>query len=374
MLVLPARSWAESAGAPAFSTGAPGDATCTACHGGRPNTGSGRIAIQVPGGAETYVPGQKIRLTVLLEDGAARRWGFQLTARSGANPQSAAGTLAAVDGNAQVETAGGLQFATHTSVGTRRGTTGSVRFELDWTPPAEPGPVTFYAAGNAANGNASSDGDLIYTASLAMRPATAIVTETRVLPQLATGEEASTRIYLVNGGEAESTATVQFYKADGSLAGDKVERRLAAKGSAMVEAPGADAEAVWASVAAPPEVRGAAMMRAAGRESMVALNGAKAKGMITAFDLSPEGSTGRWVIVNPGDAEINVTLRARDEAGQVLSETTVAVKAKERVVVRELGETAGKRGTVEASSEAAFVMQGSRTAGESTSVWPGLEY
>jgi hypothetical protein len=249
MLVLPGRSWAESGGAPAFSTGAPGDATCTACHGGRPNTGSGRIAIQVPGGAETYVPGQKVRLTVLLEDGAARRWGFQLTARSGANPQSAAGTLAAVDGNAQVETAGGLPFATHTSAGTRRGTTGSVSFEVDWTPPAEPGPVTFYAAGNAANGNGSSEGDLIYTTSLALRPATATVTETRVLPQLATGEGASTRIYLVNGGSGESTATVQFYKADGALAGDKVETRVAAKGSAMVEDAGrgsrVDCSAEW---------------------------------------------------------------------------------------------------------------------------------
>jgi uncharacterized protein (TIGR03437 family) len=69
--------------------------------------------------------------------------------------------------------ASGVSFIEHTSAGTRIGTTGGAIFQFDWTPPAtNVGPVTFYAAGNAANGNGAPTGDLIYTTSVQLNPAT----------------------------------------------------------------------------------------------------------------------------------------------------------------------------------------------------------
>ncbi|HYW45817.1 MAG TPA: choice-of-anchor V domain-containing protein [Bryobacteraceae bacterium] len=49
---------------------------------------------------------------------------------------------------------------------------GGATFQFDWTPPAtNAGPVTFFVAGNAANGDRNFTGDLIYTSSLQLTPA-----------------------------------------------------------------------------------------------------------------------------------------------------------------------------------------------------------
>ena len=67
----------------------------------------------------------------------------------------------------------GPQFIEHTAAGTRVGTKGGAIFQFDWTPPSSnAGPVTLYAAGNAANGDGTSSGDLIYTTSVQLNPAT----------------------------------------------------------------------------------------------------------------------------------------------------------------------------------------------------------
>ncbi len=79
-----------------------------------------------------------------------------------------------MDGNTRVQTAGGVQYVTHSLNGTRNGTIGGVTFELDWTSPAtDMGPVTLYAAANAANGNNQDSGDRIYTTSASITPAAA---------------------------------------------------------------------------------------------------------------------------------------------------------------------------------------------------------
>lgn len=152
-------------------TGAPGEQNCTSCHSGRAlNSGSGTLKIELLGG-DTYAPGQKIEITVTLADPAARRWGFELTARSSTNAQQTAGTLASTNNQTQIITLGNRQYITHTTIGTRNGTTGSAAFTLDWTAPAADfGPVTFYAAGNAANGNGTESGDTIYTTSKQVTP------------------------------------------------------------------------------------------------------------------------------------------------------------------------------------------------------------
>ena len=129
-----------------------------------------------------YIPGVKQRIAVRVEDPDQQRWGFQLTARLNSDlVKGQAGEFTPIDTFTQVicedngpqPCAPGPQFIEHTSVGTRRGTTGGATFQFDWTPPAtNVGKVTFYLAGNAANGNDQSTGDRIYTASMELSPLT----------------------------------------------------------------------------------------------------------------------------------------------------------------------------------------------------------
>jgi len=105
-------------------------------------------------------------VTVTITDPNARRWGFQASPRVTSSASSTgAGQVAPSDDNTQIiGTSGTLQWITHTSAGTRNGTTGPQSFEFNWTAPAtNVGDVDFYVAANAANGNGNNQGDFIYT-------------------------------------------------------------------------------------------------------------------------------------------------------------------------------------------------------------------
>ena len=167
-------------------TGAPGDNSkaCTSCHSGTAlNGGSGSVTITLQSGP-VYIPGIKQRVTVTVADPAQQRWGFELTARLNSSPDTGqAGELHSVDNFTQVicEDAGavpclsGVSFIQHTSAGTRLGSKNSATFQFDWTPPSSgAGPVTLYAAGNAANGDANLTGDHIYTTSVQLNAIAAI--------------------------------------------------------------------------------------------------------------------------------------------------------------------------------------------------------
>ena len=172
---------AHSYGPPPRVTAAPGDnaRACTQCHSGTINTGTGSVKILLQSGP-VYIPGVKQRITVQVADPAQQRWGFELTARLNSDPANGqAGDFSPVDNFTQVicEDAGpkpcisGVSFIQHTSAGTRLGTKGGAAFQFDWTPPPENvGPVTFYVAGNAANGDANFTGDFIYTSSVQLNP------------------------------------------------------------------------------------------------------------------------------------------------------------------------------------------------------------
>jgi hypothetical protein len=168
--VSPAALFGHSYGPAPRVTAAPGDNSraCTQCHTTNAlNSGTGSVKIILQSGA-FYVPGVKQRVMVQVSDAAQQRWGFELTARLNSDLSNGqAGDLTAVDGFTQVicedsapkPCVSGPQFITHTSAGTRNGTPGGATFQFDWTPPAtNAGPVTLYAAGNAANGNGSPSG------------------------------------------------------------------------------------------------------------------------------------------------------------------------------------------------------------------------
>jgi uncharacterized protein (TIGR03437 family) len=160
-------------------TGAPGDDTCAQCHRGVAlNEGGGRVTLAASTGS-TYTPGQTITLTLTVTDSAAAVYGFQATARLDSSPiNGQAGAMNAgaqqrvicEDNNPRPESgcpaSGPVQFVEHTAPFT----TNVITFS--WTAPAaDAGPVTIYAAANAANGNHSNTGDHIYTTSLKLSPA-----------------------------------------------------------------------------------------------------------------------------------------------------------------------------------------------------------
>ena len=72
---LGAAAWANSSGAPAQLSGAPGEGTCTACHVGTANSGPGSLQIRFDG-ALNWTPGQPVKVKVTLSDPNATRWGF----------------------------------------------------------------------------------------------------------------------------------------------------------------------------------------------------------------------------------------------------------------------------------------------------------
>jgi hypothetical protein len=165
-----------SAFGPASShTGAPGEANCTACHNSFPvNSGSG--SIYVSGLPEKYTPGQQISVTVTTRQTQAIIYGFQLVALDSTGHD--AGTITLPSETPQrTQTVTGLvngivrTYLEHTIDGIVPAQFDFNTWTFTWTAPAaDVGPVTFYAAGNAADSNGNTDGDYIYTTARTIFP------------------------------------------------------------------------------------------------------------------------------------------------------------------------------------------------------------
>ena len=172
----PKRAGAMSYQPPAERTGAPGELLCTQCH-SIPGTGDGSVAIAVP---PEYVPGNNYVITVTLQDPDQLRWGFEAIAYR-IDQETLTLEMAGAFTNLSTlttiqELSDGRQYVSHTSNagdpgpepdGTFLGTLGGpVAWTFNWTAPATgSGPVTWYVAGNAANGNGTNSGDYIYTSN-----------------------------------------------------------------------------------------------------------------------------------------------------------------------------------------------------------------
>jgi len=160
---------AMGAGPPTGFSGAPGESNCTACHSG--TAGPGQFVLNVPVG---YVPGQTYQITATHTnaDTTRKRWGFQMTSLIG---QNGAGTFGNINGNTQTGSDNGRSYINHTNTGTFAGQGGGASWSFSWTAPAsDVGDIKFYAAGNQANNDHQSDGDLIVFAEATTRPASVI--------------------------------------------------------------------------------------------------------------------------------------------------------------------------------------------------------
>ena len=165
--------FAFSAGPPDGITGAPTENNCTQCHTGNElNVSGGSLVLTIP---ETYTPNEVYTIVVNLSRTGQSRWGFEMTALDADGAR--AGSFAADDAdNIQVSEANSKQYVKHTSIGTAQGTNDAHSWELQWTAPdADIGPITFYAAGNASNGNFNPIDDYIYTAQGESTPPVLVV-------------------------------------------------------------------------------------------------------------------------------------------------------------------------------------------------------
>jgi hypothetical protein len=151
---------------PAGRTGAPGETTCTSCHGAL-NDGQGTLLLG--GVPSSYVPGEHYTFTVSLSRAGATRWGFEVTSLF-TTGGAYAGTLAAPSNLTLFQTKTSKGYVSHTNTlgadGTFATTTdGPVVWSFDWTAPASgAGNVTFYLVGLAADYDGDAGpGDLVYT-------------------------------------------------------------------------------------------------------------------------------------------------------------------------------------------------------------------
>jgi hypothetical protein len=170
---------AFSSGPPGGHAGAPGESSCIECHAGGLNSGPGQFTVS--GLPARYEPGTTYQVSVnhTTTANSRRRWGFQLTVLTAGNTK--AGELSNNSGITSIINED-RQYIEHNLGGTFVGQTGSATWTFNWTAPnTNVGPVTFYAAGNQANGDGSTGGDQIYTTNLTVQPPAASTGPPRIL-------------------------------------------------------------------------------------------------------------------------------------------------------------------------------------------------
>ncbi|MEO6902290.1 MAG: choice-of-anchor V domain-containing protein [Bacteroidia bacterium] len=155
----------------------PGESNCGQCHGGNVNSGKGSIVITAPTMTGwKYAPGKTYAINVTVAQSKINLFGFELEAinDSGRDAGILEVTNAAQTYIDSSNMSGTMRTSiTHTLNGGK--SSGSHTFTFNWTAPTKDvGPITFYSAGNAANGNNLDTGDFIYTKTQVVMPLSAL--------------------------------------------------------------------------------------------------------------------------------------------------------------------------------------------------------
>ena len=229
---------------PDEKTGAPNESTCMDCHVGNDLNASGGslMLTTIP---ETYTPSEVYTIVVNLSRTGQSRWGFEMTALDADG--TSAGSFAVDDaGNTQVSETNSKQYIQHTSIGTAQGTNDTHSWEFEWTAPdTDIGPITFYAAGNAANGDFGATGDYIYTAQEESTPPIPVVAGVSLeivgdnaLSTVDAVEGVSYTLKVTNTGNAMDTVTLEASAEvgiGGSVLGTLSERSIELEADASAE-------------------------------------------------------------------------------------------------------------------------------------------
>lgn len=147
-------------------TGAPGDSLCIECH-VQPNQAiNGEISVE--GFPTSITPGETYLLTVVNRNtiGDAVRGGFQMTILGPFNTK--AGTMAKPSAKSIVANnfSSGRQYFEHNPA-QEYPDSNVLKWTVEWTAPeiAAGSEITYYAAGNIANGNFQNTGDRVVTST-----------------------------------------------------------------------------------------------------------------------------------------------------------------------------------------------------------------
>ena len=171
---------ASSMGPSPSFTGAPNESNCTACHSTfEANSGTGSVVIS--GLPRNYLPGQQIPITVTVNDSLGVLFGFQMTAVEQDGDRAGDFVVPAASPVPIMQTVNGFvgeqnrQYIEHTVQGITPTVAGTKSWQFSWTAPARRvGKLSFFAAGNAANSDSTSDNDQIYTTSASVLSGSAI--------------------------------------------------------------------------------------------------------------------------------------------------------------------------------------------------------
>mgnify|MGYP000858820325 CR=1 FL=1 len=207
-----------SANPPDGKTGAPGDSLCTECH--TPSNPPINGEITVEGFPTSITPGEDYTLTVVNRNtvGTAKKAGFQMTILGPFNTK--AGNMKNASANSVVSVANNRQYFEHNPAQPYPDSS-VVKWTVQWTAPELPAgsEITYYAAGNVANGNFMNSGDRIVTTT---GKGSIVVSATHdiVLPQPTVYPNPGTdqiRIVLADGTAPDGD--VVFYSMAGHPAG-----------------------------------------------------------------------------------------------------------------------------------------------------------
>lgn len=161
-------------------TGAPADhggQNCSTCHTGNPvNDPSGSLKVTV----SDYVPSVQQLIHIVVQNGSASQWGFQITIREQSDETLSAGTFsipASMTTTEQVVCDNGTQYGSPGPCGSsiksqfaehlnapRGASAATYEFDVAWMPPEqEVGRLQVYVAAVAANADGTPQGDFVYT-------------------------------------------------------------------------------------------------------------------------------------------------------------------------------------------------------------------
>jgi hypothetical protein len=161
-------------------TGAPGEPSCTGCHGGIANTGSGKLwfNFDLANGAQSYVPGKTYTCKVRIKQNKIDKYGFvALTLRNTDN--TTIGKFGLINfSTTRLYKDGNRNYVSHTPCGADFSVSDTATWTFTWQAPlTNVGSVNIYIAALAANHNHALTGDTTYTTVVSLDPATTSINE-----------------------------------------------------------------------------------------------------------------------------------------------------------------------------------------------------
>ncbi len=204
-----------SANPPDGKTGAPGDGLCVECHSPTNPPINGEISVE--GFPDAISPGESYLLTIVNRNtvGDAVKGGFQMTILGPNNTR--AGNLTMPSANSVVSVFNNRQYFEHNPAQTYPASN-ELTWTVEWTAPMiDPGSeITWYAAGNIANGNFDNTGDRIVTANGSGNIILAGVKDLYAADAQVFPNPGTDHLNVILGDQSRPNGTADFYSVTGA--------------------------------------------------------------------------------------------------------------------------------------------------------------